>query len=238
VSAGSFVDTVQKLKPAKVRSAVRRRWFERRLGSLPVAPGPPIVSLGTPYGGWKIPEGLLDADSICYCVGAGADISFDLELIRRYGVKVRGIDPVEEFERTALQQAEGEPRFSFRRAAVTTQDGTLRMQVSHDPGSKSVSAAGLYDSDSWVEAPGRTLPSLMRDFGDERIDLLKLDIEGAEYAVLPTIDLASLGVRIFATQLHHTGHVREALKLIDGLRGQGFRLVAQRPVVKLTFLRP
>ena len=237
MSGGNLIDTVQKLKPVKVRSALRRRWFEHRLSGLPIAQGPPIVSLGTPYGGWKIPDGLLDADSICYCVGAGADISFDLELIRRYGVRVRGIDPVEEFERTALEQAKGEPRFAFTRAAITTHDGTIRMQVTHDPGSQSVSAAGLYDSDNWVEAPGRTVQSLMLEFGDERIDLLKLDIEGAEYEVLPTIDLRGLGVRIFATQLHHTGHVRDALELIDGLRAQGFRLVAERPVVKLTFLR-
>jgi FkbM family methyltransferase len=232
-----LIDTVQKLKPAKVRSAVRRRWFERRLGNLPVTPGPPIISLGTPYGGWNIPDGLLDADSICYCVGAGADISFDLELIRRFGVQVRGIDPVEEFERAALEQARGEPRFSFKRAAVTTRDGTIRMQISHDPGSQSVSAAGLYDSDNWVEGAGRTLPSLMREFGDARIDLLKLDVEGAEYEVLPTLDLPGLGVRIFATQLHHIGNVRDALRLIDALGAQGFRLVAERPVVKLTFLR-
>jgi FkbM family methyltransferase len=232
-----LTDAMQKLKPAKVRSALRRRWFERRLGSLSVAPGPPILSLGTAYGGWRIPDGVLDVDSICYCVGAGADISFDLELIQRYGAKVRGIDPGEEFERTALEQAEGEPRFSFKRAALTTHDGTIRMQVTHDPGSQSVSSAGLYDSDNWVEAPGRTLPSLMREFGDERIDLLKVDIEGAEYEVLPTIDLRGLGVRIFATQLHHTGSVTDAVRLIEGLRAHGFRLVAERPVVKLTFLR-
>jgi hypothetical protein len=44
-------------------------------------------------------------------------------------------------------------------------------------------------------------------------------------------------VRVFATQLHHTGSVRDAMRLIDGLRQQGFRPIAQRPVVKITFLR-
>ena len=232
-----MIETARKLRPAKVKAAVRRRWFERRLGMLPLQPGPPILSLGTAYGGWKIPDGVLDANSICYCVGAGADISFDLELIKRYGVNVRSVDPVEEYGRRALADAAGDPRFRFIHAAVTEHDGTIRMQLHHEPGSSSVSAAGLYDTDTWVEAPGRTIPSLMREFGDERIDLLKLDIEGAEYEVLPTIDLVGLGVRVFATQLHHTGTVKDALRLIDGLRAQGFRLVAERPVVKLTFLR-
>jgi FkbM family methyltransferase len=230
-------DTIRKLRPAKVRSALRRRWFERRLGSLKPDDDQGIVSLGTARGGWKIPDGVLVADSICYCVGAGGDVSFDLELIRRYGVRVRCFDPVEEFERSALEEAAGNPRFSFRRAAITARDGMIKMQVHHESTSQSVSAAGLYDTAEWIEAPGRTLPSLMREFGDDHIDLLKLDIEGAEYEVLPTLDLAGMGVRIFATELHHTSGVRGALNLIAGLREQGFDLVAERPVVKLTFVR-
>ncbi len=75
----------------------------------------------------------------------------------------------------------------------------------------------------------------MADLGDEQIDLLKLDIEGAEDEVLPTLDLRSLGVRVFSTQLHHTGSVKEA-GLISDLRDQGYVAVACRPVVKLTFL--
>jgi FkbM family methyltransferase len=229
--------TVRKLRPAKVRSAIRRRWFERRLGNLRLEPGPPIVSLGTEYGAWKIPDGILDRDSVCYCVGAGADISFDIEVIRRFGVNVRCFDPVEAFERSARTSAAGEERFSFLRVAITTRDGPLQMQMHHEQESESVSAAGLYDSAAWVEVPGRTIPSLMSEFGDDRIDLLKLDVEGAEYELLPTLDLAGIGVRIFATQLHHIGSVRDALRLISSLRGQGFRLVAERAPVKLTFLR-
>jgi FkbM family methyltransferase len=225
------------LRPAKVRSAIRRRWFEQRLARVKIAPGPPILSLGTVYGGWKIPDGIVGPDSICYCVGAGGDISFDLELIHRFGATVRCFDPVQAFERTALEQAAGEERFTFLRAAITERDGPLRMQMHHEAVSESVSAAGLYDSSAWVEVPGRTVPSVMRELGDDRIDLLKLDVEGAEYELMPTLDLASLGVRVFATQLHHTGSVRDALRLIDSLREQGFALVAQRPTVKLTFLR-
>jgi len=226
-----------RLRPAKVRSALRRRWFERRLGSLPLAPGLPVVSLGTAYGGWMIPDGVLRDGAVCYCVGAGADISFDLELIARYGAVVRAIDPVARYEELALERAADEPNFSFRRAALAAVDGPLRMQVHHQTGSESVSAAGLYDSDSWVAADGLTLPSLMQEFGDAHIDLLKLDVEGAEYELLPQIDLRGLGVRIFATQLHHVQGVRQARQLIETVEAQGFSLVAERPVVKVTFLR-
>jgi hypothetical protein len=77
----------------------------------------------------------------------------------------------------------------------------------------------------------------MQELGDDRIDLLKLDIEGGEYGVLAGLDLAALGVRVFAVQLHHTGSVRQVHQLIDRLAAQGFRPVGMRPVVKIAFLR-
>jgi FkbM family methyltransferase len=229
--------TIRKLRPAKIRRAVRRRRFEWRMARLPIQSGPPIVELGSAYGGWRIPEGAVGEGDICYCIGAGGDVSFDLELVRRCGAVVRTVDPVEAYEAQALKAASGEPGFSFRRAAVTAADGPVRMQAHHEPDSRSLSAAGLYETDEWIEVTGLTIPSLMGEFGDDHIDLLKIDVEGIEYGLVPTLDLVGLGVRVFAIQLHHTGTIAEALTLIGGLERQGFRLVAQRPTVKLTFAR-
>lgn len=204
---------------------------------LPVEPGPPIVELGSPYGGWRIPDGSVGEGDICYCVGAGGDISFDLELIHRYGAVVRAVDPVQAYGEAALRQAGGESRFSFRVVALATRDGAIRMQPHHERSSASLSAAGLYDTHEWAEVPGLTLTSLMREFGDDHIDLLKLDLEGLEYELVPTLDLVALGVRVFALQLHHTGSVRQATRMIERLQRQGFRLVAQRRAAKLAFAR-
>lgn len=228
--------SLRKLRPAKVRNALRRRWFEYQLPRIKLHDAPGLVDVGTSYGGWTIPGTLIQPSWVCYCVGAGGDISFDLELIHRYGVKVRGFDAVAEYVTRAIEQAGDEPRFSAQQAAIATSDGPIRMQVTHDPQSQSVSSAGLYESHEWIELPGRTLPSLMAELGDERIDLLKLDIEGGEYEVLPTIDLPALGVKIFATQLHHTGAVPDARRLIARLREAGYEPVACRTAVKLTFV--
>jgi FkbM family methyltransferase len=228
---------VRKMRPAKIRSAVRRREFERHLARLAIEPGPAVVHLGTAYGGWFVPEGAVTEGQICYSIGAGGDISFDLELIRRYGAVVRAVDPVAQYGAAALEAAAGEPRFSFRQAAVSVRDGPIRMQRHHEPGNRSLSAAGLYDTGDWVEVDGRTIPSLMREFGDDHIDLLKLDVEGIEYELVPTLDLLALGTRVFAVELHHTGTPVQALELIEGLRRQGFRLIARKPPGQITFAR-
>ncbi len=173
--------SVRKLRPAKIRNAVRRRWFEHRLQATALSVAPGVVELGTAYGGWLIPAGLIEPSWLCYCVGAGADISFDLALIRGYGATVRAFDPVADYVAAAIARAGAEPRFSAHEAAIATSDGPLRVQITHDSTSRSVSAAGLYESSAFLELPGRTLRSLMDELGDDHIDLLKLDIEGAEY---------------------------------------------------------
>jgi len=232
----SALARLRKLRLAKVRNAVRRRWFEHRLSRLQLHNTPSLVHLGSAYGGWIMPGALIEPSWICYSVGAGGDISFDLQLIERYGVTVRAFDAVAGYVEEAAAQAADEPRFSARQAAITIADGPVLMQVTHDPQSRSVSPAQLYESSKSIELPGRSLRSLMDELGDDHIDLLKLDIEGGEYELLSTIDLRALGVKVFAAQLHHTGSVRDAHALIARLHEQGYDPVACRSAVKLTFV--
>jgi FkbM family methyltransferase len=231
------LDLRRRLRPAKVRAGLRRRWFEYSLERTKLRRARGLIELGSSYGGWIIPGDLVEPSWICYCVGAGGDVTFDLELIRRYGVKVRAFDPVAEYVEGAVEQAGGDPRFLAYQAGIATVDGPLHMQLSHEAKNRTVSSAELYESSAFVELPGRTIASLMSELGDERIDLLKIDIEGAEYQVLPTLDLNALGVKVFAVQLHHTGSVREARELIAWLRVSGYEPVASRSAVKLTFAR-
>jgi FkbM family methyltransferase len=206
------------------------------MSRVPMRAGTTTLALGSDYGGWALPGEVIDASWTCYLVGAGGDVSLELELVSRYGATVRSFDAVAYFVESARERAGDPPLFSAHHAAIAMKDGPIRMQRSHDPVSQSVSAAQLYDSANYVELPGRTLPSLMSELGDTRVELLKLDIEGGEYELLPTLDLGALGVKLFAAQLHHNGTVRQAKRLIAGLREQGYELVACRPAVKLAFL--
>lgn len=228
------MNLLRKLRPAKIRSALHRRHFEWALSRLPLDEME-TAHLGSEYGGWIVPAGVVERDWMCYCVGAGGDVSFDLALIERYGARVRTFDPDGEFARRALEEAGEEPRFSFHQFAIAKVDGPLRVGYHHGP-SRSVSAAGLYESTRFVELPGRTLPSLMAELGDRRVDLLKLDVEGSEYELLPQLGLRALGVKILGVQLHHNGSLRQGREVIAELAEQGYRPVGCRPVVKLTFV--
>jgi FkbM family methyltransferase len=225
------------LSPVKVQNAVRRRWFELRMANLPRSPYEPLVHLGSAWSGWDVPGDLISPDWTSYCVGAGEDVSFDLALIERYGCRVRSFDPHEAYRDRALAEAGGDPRFTFLAVAVATEDGPLHMYESEDSSSGYRSAANLFGTRPAAEFPGRSLPSLKEEFGDARIDLLKLDVEGLEYEVLPRLDLTALGVQVLCMELHHTGSARRARGLLDGLHQQGFRLVHQRPPASFTLVR-
>src|SRR4051794_7177942 len=99
-AAGNGADALarhprSRLHPAKIKTGIRRRWFQREMERTPLYRTDGLVTLGDPeYGGWVVPERLIGADWTCYSVGAGGDISFDMELIDRWGIRVRSIDPV------------------------------------------------------------------------------------------------------------------------------------------------
>ncbi|GAA0495301.1 hypothetical protein GCM10010361_70880 [Streptomyces olivaceiscleroticus] len=103
-------------------------------------------------------------------------------------------------------------------------------------GSGDAEAAGDDDLDELVEARLsserftcrlRTLSEVVREYGVERIDLLKVDVEGAEYDVLQGIDAAHWPlIRQLVVEVHDVdGRLAEVLTL---LRGHGYEVTCEQ----------
>lgn len=60
-----------------------------------------------------------------------------------------------------------------------------------------------YADDSAVEVPARTLATLLNDLGLPRLDLLKVDIEGAEQFLLESVANWAPRVRLMLLEVHH-----------------------------------
>jgi FkbM family methyltransferase len=167
-----------------------------------------LLRLGTRYGGWEIPrESGLTQESVCYLAGAGEDISFDCELAARFHCQVRVLDPtpraVQHFEqlRRAVREGTSFPinnsrtefyhltavdldRLIFLPVGLAGQDGELKFYMPRNPAHVSCSTVNLQKTSEFFTAPCHRLNSLMAQLGDTRLDLLKMDIEGAEYSVI------------------------------------------------------
>jgi FkbM family methyltransferase len=176
--------------------------------------------LGSAYGGWHVPVELLTDKSIVYSAGVGEDATFDLTLIDRVGCEVWAFDPTPrsiEFVRSIH-----EPRFHLLPFGVWSEDSVQRFHAPADSRHVSHSIANLQRTEEFFDAECRSVRSLMAELGHERIDLLKLNIEGAEYEVLAS--LGDLHPRILCVSFHDVQPLRPLLSLIHSLPYEPIRV--------------
>lgn len=183
--------------------------------------------LGSTYGGYCVFAGPLGPDSVIYSFGIGHDLSFDLAVVARFGSVVHAFDPTPDSIRWIAEQRLPE-RVVFHPVGVADRDGQARFRPPDNPAhvSHAMIGEGMAQHET-VEFPVRTLPGLMKDLGHARLDLLKMDIEGAEYAVLDALCRDRLSVDQIVVEFHH-GHpgfnARRTRAALDTLRAAGYLL--------------
>jgi FkbM family methyltransferase len=161
------------------------------------------VSLGTEYGGYAVCPTSLGESSIVYSFGVGTDISFDEALIALSGVTVHAFDPTPRSVEWVKAQSLPE-RFVFHPWGIASFDGTASFHAPKDPThvSHTVLEGGNVGTGT-VEVPVLRLQTIMSQLGHQRIDILKMDIEGAEYDVLPDVLGSGLPIPQILIEFHH-----------------------------------
>jgi FkbM family methyltransferase len=165
----------------------------------------PVDFHGSDYGGWAIRRGSVNEDSVVYSFGVGEDASFDLSLIGATGSRVHAFDPTPK-SIAWVKEHVPEARFEFHPWALADHDGSLTLWQPRNADHVSASLVqGDGSSGESFEAPCYRLSSIMKKLGHERIDVLKMDIEGAEYGVLDDLaksgDLSRVGQLL--VEFHH-----------------------------------
>jgi FkbM family methyltransferase len=206
--------------------------------ALTVQPRDDLAWIGTAYGGWSMPAGLLSQDSVCYLAGLGEDASFDLSLIERFGCTVYAFDPVPEAARYAESVSSQEPRFRFSPVGLWSSDGSLRFYDNAEPGFVSRSATNMHDTGSFTEADVRSIDSLMAEFGHQHVDLLKLSVEGSEYTLVDDLLAKQLPMKVLCVEFAQPAPLDPIIARVRALEAGGYQLVnASLPPFnwKLTF---
>jgi FkbM family methyltransferase len=160
------------------------------------------VPPGSKCGGWVVcPEGI-GPKSVVYSAGIGRDISFDLDLIRLYGLHIWAFDPTPE-SLEWLRNQDTPSTFHVVECGLAGHDGTAAFSPLSPRWECRSMIRGTRNQDELTVLPVRRLPSLMRELGHDHIDLLKLDIEGAEYEVIDDIVKSRVSVNQVLVEFHH-----------------------------------
>jgi FkbM family methyltransferase len=178
------------------------------------------LRLGNKGAQWCIcPDGL-SASSVIYSFGVGEDISFDLQLIRQFGVHVHAFDPTPKSIEWLGKQSLPE-NFVFHDYGIADHDGICVFVPPENPAHVSHTIVKRKTPRSTIEVPVRRLASIMKSLGHPKIDLLKMDVEGAEYGVIEDFLNAGIAVGQLLVEFHHRwpevgiGPTVEAIKKLN-----------------------
>jgi FkbM family methyltransferase len=142
-----------------------------------------MLRFGTYYGGWWIPR-LEPNEGAAFCVGAGLDVSFDLEL-QRLGYRVFTVDPT---PASIEFLTENVPELTLLPVGVWSESGELEFRQDGDwLDSWAIGRAAPRGNGSVRRFPVSTVKDLVDSTGEQQISILKLDIEGAEHAVIRSL---------------------------------------------------
>lgn len=190
-----------------------------------------------------IPTSLIDEHSICYLAGCGENISFDLSLIEQIGCDVHAFDPTPRAIKHVATVAGNNPKYIFHEVGIWNKKDVLEFFAPADPSHVSHSLVNLQKTSESIKVDVERLSALMAKLEHERIDLLKIDIEGAEYLVLDSIIEDRLDVLVICVEFDEYFHAidkdyKDRIRnSIDRLQEYGFEMIHSENNGNYTFAR-
>lgn len=172
---------------------------------------------------WVICPDRLTSEGIAYSFGVGNDITIDLALIEGFRVHVFAFDPTPGSV-SWIRSRDLPPEFHFIEYGLADFDGFA--QFENFDGIQ-FTICRVATSRGSTRLPVRRLRTIVKELGHQKIDLLKMNIEGGEYSAIEDIVLSAIRIDQLLIQFHHllpgftSSQTRHAVGLLND---HGYRI--------------
>jgi len=162
-----------------------------------------------------------------YIFGIGKEISFDLAIIEEFGLSVNAFDPtpnsIEWIKSLTLPST-----FILHVYGLADFNGEVTFFPPENPEFISHSIIEKTKTkDKAIKVHVKKLKTIMQELGHSHIDILKMDIEGAEYDVIEDIRLSNIRPKQLLVEFHHRFPnigISKSKQAISNLRKMGYQL--------------
>jgi FkbM family methyltransferase len=189
------------------------------------------IYLGNAGTSWPVCPTALPDQPLVYSFGVGEDVSFDLELVRRFRATIHAFDPTP--RSVAWISGQQLPaNFHFYPCGIADHDGSCSFLPPANPSHVSFTVVSRDSSAAPQELPVKRLQTLLSELQHASIDLLKMDIEGAEYSVIDDLIASGIVVKQFLVEFHHRWKeigVSKTKESVRHLNAAGYRIFAVSP---------
>ena len=160
---------------------------------------------GNSYGGFYVNTNELNENSIIYSVGIGEDISFDSDIISKFNCKVFAFDPTPKSISWVKNNVLGSNKnFIFHEYGISAKSGFfdfyLPKNTNHVSGS--IVKNNNVDISNSIKLEFRTISQVIKELEHDKVDILKIDIEGEEYEVLKSILIENIDISQIVVEFH------------------------------------
>ncbi|MDH5826021.1 MULTISPECIES: FkbM family methyltransferase [Sphingobacterium] len=184
---------------------------------------------GNSYGGFYVNPDLLHPGAIVYSFGIGQDTSFDDAIIDNHDCQVYGYDPTPKSIEWIDKQTDMSPNFHFHPVGLDKETGTtfFNLPKNKDYVSGSIINHQHVDENNMIEVKMKSFIDIATENNHNHIDILKMDIEGAEYSVIDSILNSPIEIKQILLEIHERffDNGKEKTKyLLNSLKQHGYQI--------------
>lgn len=185
---------------------------------------------GNNYGGFYVCPEFLNEKSIVYSFGIGEDISFDKSIIKNHDCSVFGFDPTPKSIDWVSHQKLPQ-KFFFHEFGISNKSGLVDFYLPKNP--SYVSGSAVIQSNitlqERVSVRMKSISEICAELGHNKVDLLKMDIEGSEYSVIEDILSSKIPIGQILVEFHDRffdNGRNKTIEAVNQLNKYGYQIFA------------